>query len=179
MYMFSDRWQQCTMVYNHLLMLNLLWSLVEVHSQSFPRLSFNGTTLANHSYVNISLVGRPDVGGEGVKCITDLDTCCASSEGGYRGDWYFYFPDGDRLPFSYPDVDTFEVRGSQIRRNTSANSPTVGIYRCHIPTIAVHDDDDTSVRDTVYVGLYTDTGDMCCVRWSHRPKNTEGIYSLC
>ena len=40
------------------------------------------------------------------------------------------------------------------------NNPTspVGIYRCDIPTNAVHDDDDTSVRDTVYVGLYTASG---------------------
>ena len=41
-----------------------------------------------------------------------------------------------------------------------ANSPTVGIYRCYIPTIAIHDDTDASVRDTVYVGLYTASGGM-------------------
>ncbi|CAI8038512.1 hypothetical protein GBAR_LOCUS21472, partial [Geodia barretti] len=39
----------------------------------------------------------------------------------------------------------------------NANSPT-GIYRCDIPTVAVHDDTDISVRDTVYVGLYTASG---------------------
>ena len=51
------------------------------------------------------------------------------------------------LSFAYPDVDTFEFRGSQrvdIRRNTNANSP-VGIYRCDIPTNDVHDANDTSV----------------------------------
>ena len=58
----------------YLFMLSLLWSLVEVHSQSFPRLSFMGQTLANHSYVDLSQVGRPDGGGEGVQCITDLST---------------------------------------------------------------------------------------------------------
>ena len=59
----------------YLLMLSLLWSLEEVHSQSFPRLSFMGQTLANHSYVDISQVGRPDVdSGEGVQCMTDLST---------------------------------------------------------------------------------------------------------
>ena len=106
------------------LLLSLLWSLVEVHSQqTFPYVSFMSQTLANHSYVDLSQVGRPDIGdGEGVQCITDLATCCTGSDGHHRGDWYF--PDGTRLPFAYLDVDTFETRVSQrvdIRRNTDAS----------------------------------------------------------
>ena len=102
-------------------LLSLLWSLVEVHSQIFPYVSFMSQTLANNSYVDLSLVGRPDVliGGEGVQCITDLTTCCSPSDGGHRGDWYF--PNGNRLPFPAPNVDTLETRVSQrvdIRRNT-------------------------------------------------------------
>ena len=84
---------------------------------------------------------------------TDLATCCTSSGGPYRGDWYF--PDGTRLPFPAPNVDTFEVRGSQrvdLCRTSGVNSPTVGICHCDIATIAVYDYRD---RDTVYVGLYT------------------------
>ena len=143
-------------------LLSLLWSLVEVHSQTFPRLSFMSQTLANNSYVDISEVGRPDIGdGEGVQCITDLATCCTGGDGGHRGDWYF--PDGTKLPFGAPTVDTFEARLSQrvdLRRNSDANSPT-GIYGCDIPTNDVHDDTDISVRDTpVYVGLYTASGGM-------------------
>ena len=114
---------------------------------------------------------RPDVGdgGEGVQCRTDLSTCCSVPDGGHRGDWYS--PDGARLPFPASDVHTYEARvsrGVDIRRNCGANSPT-GIYRCDIPTIAVHDDTDISVRDTVYVGLYTASGGnhlvvmSCCV----------------
>ena len=59
-----------------LLLLGLFWSLV--YCQTFPYVSFMSQTLANHSYVDLSLVGRPDVldGGEGVQCITDLTTCC-------------------------------------------------------------------------------------------------------
>ena len=143
-----------------MLLLSLLWSLVEVHSQqTFPYVSFMGQTLANHSYVDLSLVGRSDliggVGGEGVQCITDWATCCNSTYGAHRGDWFF--PDGTRLPFAATHVHTFEVRvqqGVEIRRNSDANSP-IGIYRCDIPTNAVHDDEDILVRDTVYVGLYT------------------------
>ena len=150
------------MAVSHCLLLMLLcWSVGEVYCQTFPRLSFMSQTLANHSYVDLSQVGRPDIGdGEGVQCITDLATCCTGSDGHHRGDWYF--PDGTRLPFAYLDVDTFETRVSQrvdIRRNTNANSPT-GIYRCDIPTLALHDDTDISVRDTVYVGLYTASGGM-------------------
>ena len=140
------------------------WSVGEVYCQTFPYVSFMSQTLANHSYVDLSQVGRPDIGdGEGVQCITDLATCCTGSDGHHRGDWYF--PDGTRLPFAYLDVDTFETRVSQrvdIRRNTNANSPT-GIYRCDIPTNAVHDDTDISVRDTVYVGLYTASGGMLLI----------------
>ena len=148
------------------LLLSLLWSLVEVHSQqTFPYVSFMSQTLANHSYVDISQVGRPDIdgGGEGVQCITDLHTCCTSASGPHRGD--LYFPNGTGLPFSAVNVNTFEVRVSQgvdIRRNSNATSPT-GIYRCDIPTNAVHDDTDISVRDTVYVGLYTASGGMLLI----------------
>ena len=47
-----------------------------------------------------------------------------------------------------------------LRRN-HGTSPT-GIYRCDISTNAVHDD-DISVRDTVYVGLYTGGKCFCYV----------------
>ena len=141
----------------------LSWSLVEVNSQTFPYVSFMGQTLANHSYVNLSLVGRPDIKpgvpgrGDSVECHTDLTTCCSGSEGPHRGDWYF--PDGTRLP-TPQSTGIFEARESQrvdLRHNY--NYLISGIYHCDIPTIAVHDDDDTSVRDRpVYVGLYASGG---------------------
>ena len=112
-------------------------------------------TLANHSYVDISEVGNDGSGSDTVKCHTDLESCCSTYGGGHHGDWHL--PDGTRLPFNAAGVGIYEFRVSQgvdIRRNTNANSPT-GIYRCDIPTNAVHDNNDISVRDTVYVGLYT------------------------
>ena len=118
-----------------------------------------GQTLANHSYVNLSLVGRPDIQvgyscrGPSVECHTDLTTCCSGSDGVHRGDWYF--PNGTRLP-TPQSTGIYEARVAQrvdLRRN--CDSLTSGIYRCDIPTIAVHDVSDTSVRDKpVYVGLY-------------------------
>ena len=133
-------------------------SLVEVHSQTVPYVSFMDQTLANNSYVDLSEVGNGDSGSDSVQCITDLGTCCASSGGSHRGDWYF--PDGTRLPFQTSNIDIYENRDAQrvdIRRRNSANSPT-GIYRCDIPTNLVHDDTTNSPRDTVYVGLYTASG---------------------
>ena len=111
-----------------------------------------GQTLANHSYVDLGLVGYD--GCDSVQCHTDLTTCCREAEGNHRGD--LYFPDGDRLSF---DDDIYEIRNYRrvdLRRRLYALSPT-GIYRCDISTNAVHDDRDVLVRDVpVYIGLYTD-----------------------
>ena len=145
--------------YLALLLLGLLWCVVEIHSQqTFPYVSFMGQTLANHSYVNLSLVGNEPVNGHSVQCHTDLVTCCSGADGPHRGDWYF--PNGDRLPF--PDgSDIVEARTHQrvdLRRNNlHQNSGTVpsGIYRCDIETNAVH---DNGLRETVYVGLYASGG---------------------
>ena len=141
---------------------NLLWLLVMLSlclegvksQQRFPYVSFMGQTLANHSYVDISEVGDDYYSGS-VQCHTDLNTCCSSDQGGHRGDWYF--PGGTtRLPFS---GDIYEGHGAQrvsLHRRNNADSQ-VGIYRCDIATLAVHSD-VTSVRATVYVGLYTNGG---------------------
>ena len=140
-------------------LLSLFWSVV--CSQTFPYVSFLGQTLANHSYVDLSLVGDDYDGSDIVQCHTDLTTCCSSRQGPHRGDWYF--PNGDRLPFS-GSGDVFKIRLAQrvdLRRSNSATSP-VGIYRCGIQTEAVHDDDYYLVRlgATVYIGLYTASGGM-------------------
>ena len=53
-----------------------------------------------------------------------------------------------------------EDRRSQVVHIRHRNNPTgpSGIYRCVIPTNAVHDDSDPSVGETVYVGLYGNGG---------------------
>ena len=141
------------------LLLSLLWSLAEVRTQTFPYVSFLGQTLTNHSCVDLSLVGQNISGSDSVQCHTDLVTCCSSAQGIYRGDWYF--PGSTkRLPFRSQAGDIYEVRTAQrvdLRRRNNATSP-VGVYRCEIPTNAVHDATNTSVRATVYVRLYTCSG---------------------
>ena len=130
-------------------------SLVEVHCQPAPYVTFIGYDVPNHGYVDITQVGNDESGSDSVQCHTDLSTCCTSPQGIHRGDWFF--PHGTRLGFT---GDIFEDRNTQrvdLRRENNANSP-VGIYRCDIPTNAVHVDGSNSVRDTVYVGLYTASG---------------------
>ena len=139
----------------NLLQFSILSFLVEVNSQTAPYVSFMGQILVNHSYVDLSLVGDSSSGSDSVQCHTDLDTCCSGTEGSHRGDWYF--PNETRLQFT---DDIFEHRTDKrvdLRRRNSA-TPPVGIYCCGIQTVAAHDYPDTSVRETVYVGLYTGSG---------------------
>ena len=166
------------------LLLLLLWTVIQVevvHSQAeFPSLHFMNVSLPNHTYVPLSLVSRPEDGGEGVQCRTDLSTCCSSREGSHRGDWYF--PNRSRLPFSLTMEDLryatdngrpyiYESRRDvlvEIRRMNNASMPN-GIYRCDIPTIAVHDVNNISVRETVYAGVYA-TGGNCSSSVKHFPR---------
>ena len=136
-------------------LLLLLLFLVEVHSQlTYPYVSFMGPTLADHSYVDLSTVGSAGDNSDSVVCHTDLNTCCSGGQGPHRGNWSF--PNGTILP-SIGNSDsigfgrTAEI--AVIRRTGGATGPT-GIYRCDIPTNAVHHDTDISVGETVYVGLY-------------------------
>ena len=61
-----------------LLLLCLLWSLVEVHSQTAPYLTFNDSLIPNHAYVDLSLMMYPGNGdttahiSSTVICHTDL-----------------------------------------------------------------------------------------------------------
>ena len=111
--------------------------------------------------MNLSQVGDDYIGRktDTVQCHTDLSTCCRSTQGLHRGDW---FPPGSdtRLPWHGEPGDIYEDRQDMvvhIRRRNNANSPT-GIYRCVIATNAAHDDSDQSVGETVYVGLYYGSG---------------------
>ena len=139
------------------MLLCLLWSLVEVHSQTqYPYVSFMGLNLPNHAYVDLSLVGNDDSGSDSVQCHTDLITCCTGAQGEHRGDW---IPPGseETLPLQNDtSVDVHEVRGARgvdLRRRNNADM-SYGIYRCDIAI----QDNDTSVTESVYVGLYASGG---------------------
>ena len=133
--------------------------LAEIHCQTtFPYAFYMGQTLANHSYVELSLVRDYYDGSDSVQCRTDLSSCCSVSQGPHRGDWYY--PDGSRVQF--PGVENIhQSRGDMrvdFRARHSATSPS-GIYHCDIPTVAVHSDMAISVRESVFVGLYGSGGE--------------------
>ena len=146
-------------------LLLLLLLLVKVNCQTLPYVSFMGQTLADHSYVDLSLVGSASDNSDSVvSCHSDLSTCCTGSQGIHRGDWYF--PNGTQLPFTGGSVSIALGRAAQvavIRRTNDATGPT-GIYRCDIPTNAVHHPTDLSVRDSVYVGLYITGGKLAIIQ---------------
>ena len=133
--------------------LNLFWFLVDVHSKSCPYVSFKGQTLANHSYVNFSLVGDLKSGSDSVQCHTDLTTCCTSGQGIHRGDWYF--PNGTRLPFGPAAIHESRRKKRVDLRRIRATSPT-GMYHCDIATT----DHNETTQKRVYVGLYADGGGL-------------------
>jgi len=135
-------------------MLCLIFALVEVHSQTVPYIRFRGKYLPNHTYVDfnpVSVFAKTTI-----QCHTDLTTCCSSSEGPDRGDWYF--PNGTRLPL--PPTDgrgiIYLVRSNmvvQVRR-LRYSAKVSGIYRCDIETNTTRNDH----RESVYAGLYFSGG---------------------
>ena len=142
-------------------LLLLLLFMVEVRSQqTLPYVSFSsmGQALANHSYVNLSTVGSAGDNSDSVVCHTDLESCCSGGQGIHCGSWSF--PDGTPLPSIGDSVPLGSGRTAKIaviRRTGGATGP-IGIYRCDIPTNAVHHPTDISVGETVYVGLYPADG---------------------
>ena len=149
---------KCTVV-----VLVLILSLVEVHSQTVPYVSFMEVNLPNHAYVDLTTV-EEDIGDPGntVRCHSDLSTCCSPGEGVHRGSWFF--PDGDGLRFTSTSDDIVMDREPQevhIRRRNNAMSPS-GIYRCDIETMGINDNDTATITgETVYVGLYLPNGGIC------------------
>ena len=137
-----------------IVLLCFLSAVVDVCSQTVPYISFMGTNLPNHSYIDFTQVGDEEDGSDSVQCHTDLITCCRNAQGNDRGDWYF--PGGSRLQFSHGATNrVFERRQAQRVDLGFHGSPTPpeGIYRCGIETSATSGDN----RETVYVGMYYST----------------------
>ena len=137
-------------------------------TQEYPYVSFNGMVLANHSYVNLLLVNETRSGS--VHCHTDLSTCCRSTIGVHRGDWFF--PNGSVLLGISSGDDIYELRGPQrVDLQSRNNGSASGMYHCSIATVDNHNNDDTD-RGYVYVGLYDSGG-------QYTPKISAcGIYLL-
>ena len=147
-------------------LLFLLWSLVEVHSQTAPYLTFMGETLPNHSYVDLSALGELENEDDHVVCHSDLTSCCGGSGQNDRG--YWYFPNGDVLPgaagTSAADNPIVLMRTlllvSLIRGTGPGDAPS-GLYRCIIETNVINGQDKSPegiTGETLYVGVYSTGG---------------------
>ena len=147
----------------------LLWSLVEVHSQTAPYLTFMGEALPDHSYVNLSLVGELDNENDYVVCHTDLTSCCGGDGFDDRG--YWFFPNGDELPGAKDDGSGAANNAIVLRRGpqyvrlihgTGPGDAPSGLYRCIIETVAENGpgspSPDNGFGETLYVGVYSTGG---------------------
>ena len=155
------------------LLLILLWSLVEVHSQTppAPYLTFMGETLPDHSYVDLSALGEIDNVDDHVVCHTDLASCCGGDGFPNRGFWFF--PNGTVLPgagsaggtgaATNPIVLFRDIQLVRLIRGTGSGDVPSGLYRCIIETNAVNgpglSSPDDIIGETLYVGVYS-TGGM-------------------
>ena len=153
-------------------LLFLLWSLVEVHSQTppaAPYLTFmEETLLLNNSYVDLSALGEIDNASDHVVCHTDLTSCCGGT-GRDRGFWYS--PNGDVLPGAgkngttdNPIVLMRTLLLVRLIRGTGPGDVPSGLYRCIIETVADNDNPGSpspgnGIGETLYVGVYS-TGGM-------------------
>ena len=117
-------------------LLILLWSPVEVHSQTGPYLTFMGQTLPNHSYVDLSALGELDNEDDHVVCHTDLASCCA---GVVTDRGYWYFPDGAVLPQAAGGPGAADnpmvmwrlnTQRVSLIRGTGPGDAPYGLYRC-------------------------------------------------
>ena len=147
-------------------LLFLLWSLVEVHSQTAPYLTFMGEILPDHSYVDLSALGELDNENGHVVCHTDLASCCGGMGVDDRGFWFF--PSGDVLTgaagaTTNPIVLMRTVLLVRLIRGTGPGDAPSGIYRCIIETYADNDDGGSpspgnGIGETLYVGVYSTGG---------------------
>ena len=152
-------------------LLFLLWSLVEVHSQTVPNLTFMGETLPDHSYVDLSALGGLDNVDDHVVCHTNLTSCCGGEGRDDRG--YWFFPNGAELPGAGSAGGTGAatnpivlMRGLQVARLIRGTGPgdvPSGLYRCIIETVAdnapyYNPSPDNGIGETLYVGVYSTGG---------------------
>ena len=151
------------------LLLVLHWSLVEVHSQTIPNLTFMGEPLPDHSYVGLSALGEIDNENDHVVCHTNLTSCCGGAGIDDRG--YWYFPNGTELPgvaggpgaATNPIVLMRDILLVRLIRGTGSGVAPSGLYRCIIETVADNDDPgspspDNGIGETLYVGVYSNGG---------------------
>ena len=88
-------------------------------------------------------------GNDALLCVTNLTTCCRSSDTGTRiasGIWFF--PNESNVPNEGKKWDFYKDRGQMKVDLNRRRGGVEGIYRCEIP-------DSMNVKKTIYIGVYT------------------------
>ena len=131
-----------------------VWLYLSVHCQAkeYPQVTFMGNALANHSYLDLSLVGTYH--SKRVQCHTDVESCCTAGEGLDRGDWTF--PNGTVLPSSGDIYKRSHAQRVDLYRKSRSES---GIYHCYITINSGHG----IVIGFFYIGLYQNGGEYFIV----------------
>ena len=143
-----------------------VWLYLSVHCQAeeYPQVTFMGNDLANHSYLDLSLVGTSD--SDSVQCHTDVETCCGPGNGLDRGDWTF--PNGRRLPSQgyingTGDGGIYQRRYHQTVGLYHKSGSESGIYQCNIKIKS----GSGKINGFAYIGLYQNGGKYLCLMYSH------------
>ena len=138
-----------------------VWLYLSVHCQAgeYPQVTFMGNDLANHSYLDLSLVGTSD--NDSVQCHTNASKCCSAGNGLDRGDWTF--PNGTRLlSKSYIDGNSdgyiYQKRYHQTVGLYRKSWSESGIYRCNITRIINKTMGFDKIHRFIYIGLYQSGG---------------------
>lgn len=135
-------------------LLFLLCAVVEVYSQTFPYIRYGdtGPILQNHSYMDLTTLGTSS--NSNIQCHSDLNTCCTSTQGNHRGNWFF--PNETRVQFFSENWGMYQRRGpQQVYMERRNNAIANGIYQCTIATNAVN---SNGAGESVYLGLYANGG---------------------
>lgn len=142
-------------------------------TDNIPYITFNGQRLPNHGYLDMALLGQNST----LECHTDLTTCCdPTADGGtvHTGEWVL--PNGQRAETF---DEEFKVNGlsQQVNLVYKGAPATTGIFRCDVPTTAVHDTGNTA-RQSVYVGVYSSDGEFHTIQADFPSSKYEFFYPL-
>ena len=130
-----------------------VWLYLSVHCQDeeYHQVTFMGNDLANHSYLDLSLVGTSD--SDHVQCRTNVSTCCSAGDGLHRGDWIS--PNGSQIKY-YQEGDIYQRRSHRVVGLYSNSGSESGIYYCKI---ALKNGFDSKRIGFFYIGLYQNGGE--------------------
>ena len=124
-----------------------------------PYITFMGSRLPNHSYVDIGVLGNADDGSNVLQCHTELETCCRSGIESvtHTGEWFL--PNGLLVDSSAGGDYRVREGDQRIDLAYEGSGGSTGIFHCAVPTNAVNDVSNTA-RESVYVGIYEENSEL-------------------